>query len=53
MGPEMGEILANRVGGSFIPAGMFKSLFSGKDFDKPIGKRIKQIGLPDMLMQRG
>jgi hypothetical protein len=53
MGPEMGEILADRVGGAFIPAGMFKSLLRGKDFDESIGKRVKKVGLPDMLVQRG
>jgi hypothetical protein len=53
MRPEMGKILADCVGGSLIPAGMFKSLLRGEDFDKPVGKRVKHIGLPNMLVQRG
>jgi hypothetical protein len=46
------KIFADGVRRALIPAGMFRSLLRGENFDKTSGKRVEHIGRIDVKMER-
>ena len=49
---EVCEVLANGVGGAFIPGSAGRGLFRCEDFNKPAGEVVELVGLRNVPVQR-